>query len=311
MSGNKKVAKVTTNNKAWRRDMKLARFAYQGTTWLGQVNTDTDSIDGLIEESGDEDLAIRFMTATPEQQREASVKITLPLSDVQLLPPIRRPSKNIICIGKNYAAHAAEFSGSGYDSSSKSKDDVIPDSLIAFSKSPGTMIGAFDEILPPWNLSLQIDYEAELGVIIGRDGRDISRENVYDYIWGYTIINDVTARDLQSQHQQWLIGKSMDTFCPIGPWIVSADEVDPTDLDISCWVNDELRQQANTRDLIFDIPSIVSTVSGGMTLRAGDIISTGTPAGVGIGFNPPKFLKAGDNVRIAIKSIGEINNTLR
>lgn len=291
--------------------MKLARFAYQGTTWLGQVNTDTDSIDGLIEESGDEDFAIRFMTAAPEQQRETSVEITLPLSDVQLLPPIRRPSKNIICIGKNYAAHAAEFSGSGYDSSSKNKDDVVPDALIAFSKAPGTMIGAFDDILPPWNLSLQIDYEAELGVIIGRDGRDISRENVFDYIWGYTIINDVTARDLQSQHQQWLIGKSMDTFCPIGPWIVSADEVDPANLDISCWVNDELRQHANTRDLIFDVPSIVSTVSGGMTLRAGDIISTGTPAGVGIGFNPPKFLKAGDNVRIAIESIGEIKNTLR
>ena len=311
MFGNEKVATVTTNNKAWGRDMKLARFAYQDTTWLGQANTDTDSIDGLIEESGDEDFAIRFMTATPEQQREASVKINLPLRDVQLLPPIRRPSKNIICIGKNYAAHAAEFSGSGYDSSSKNKDDVVPDALIAFSKAPGTMIGAFDDILPPWNLSLQIDYEAELGVIIGRDGRDISRENAYDYIWGYTIINDVTARDLQSQHQQWLIGKSMDTFCPIGPWIVSADEVDPANLDISCWVNDELRQHANTRDLVFDIPSIVSTVSGGMTLRAGDIISTGTPAGVGIGFNPPKFLKAGDNVRIAIESIGEIKNTLR
>ena len=158
---------------------------------------------------------------------------------------------------------------------------------------------------------MQIDYEAELGVIIGRDGRDIAREDAYDYIWGYTIINDVTARDLQARHQQWLLGKSLDTFCPIGPWIVSADELDPTNLTISSWVNGERRQHANTGEMVFDIPAIVSAVSAGITLRVGDIIATGTPAGVGIGFDPPRFLKAGDSVRVAIESIGEITNTLQ
>lgn len=291
--------------------MKLARFAYQDTIWLGLVNADAGTVDGLAKQNGDEDLAIRFITAPPEQQREATPIITLPLADVHLLPPIERPSKNIICIGKNYPAHAVEFSGSGYDSSSEGKDDVLPKYPIVFSKAAGSMVGAFDDICPPWELSEQIDYEAELGVIIGRDGRDIAREDAYDYVWGYTIINDVTARDLQARHQQWLLGKSLDTFCPIGPWIVSADELDPTNLTISSWVNGERRQHANTGEMVFDIPAIVSAVSAGITLRVGDIIATGTPAGVGIGFDPPRFLKAGDSVRVAIESIGEITNTLR
>jgi len=291
--------------------MKLARFAYQDTIWLGLVDTDAGTVDGVAKDSGDEDLAIRFITAPPEQQREARTIITLPLDEVHLLPPIERPSKNIICIGKNYAAHAVEFSGSGYDSSSEGKDDVVPEYPIVFSKAAGSMVGAFDDICPPWDLSEQIDYEAELGVIIGRDGRDIAREDAYDYIWGYTIINDVTARDLQARHQQWLLGKSLDTFCPIGPWIVSADELDPTNLTISSWVNGERRQHANTGEMVFDIPAIVSAVSAGITLRVGDIIATGTPAGVGIGFDPPRFLKAGDSVRVAIESIGEITNTLQ
>jgi len=291
--------------------MKLARFAYQDTIWLGLVNADAGTVDGLAKQNGDEDLAIRFITAPPEQQREATPIVTLPLADVHLLPPIERPSKNIICIGKNYAAHAVEFSGSGYDSSSEGKDDVLPKHPIVFSKAAGSMVGAFDDICPPWDLSEQIDYEAELGVIIGRDGRDIAREDAYDYIWGYTIINDVTARDLQARHQQWLLGKSLDTFCPIGPWIVSADELDPTNLTISSWVNGERRQHANTGEMVFDIPAIVSAVSAGITLRVGDIIATGTPAGVGIGFDPPRFLKAGDSVRVAIESIGEITNTLQ
>ncbi len=128
------------------------------------------------------------------------------------------------------------------------------------------------------------------------------------HIFGYTVVNDVTARDRQKNHKQWFLGKTLDTFCPMGPWIVTADELDPENLDVKCWVNGELRQNANTRDLIFDIPSLVATISAGLTLVPGDIIATGTPAGVGIGFNPPKFLKAGDVVAMEISRIGRIEN---
>ena len=170
------------------------------------------------------------------------------------------------------------------------------------------MVGANDLIRPPWNTTSTVDYEGELGVVIGVGGRSISVSSAYDHVWGYTVINDVTARDLQAAHKQWLLGKSIDTFCPIGPWIVTADELDPENLDLKCWVNDELRQDANTRDLIFDIPAIIACISASMTLNPGDIIATGTPAGVGIGFDPPKFLKPGDTVRIVISGIGEIEN---
>ena len=170
------------------------------------------------------------------------------------------------------------------------------------------MIGAFDDIRPPWDITQKVDYEAELGVVIGKMGRNIPADQAYDHVWGYTIINDVTARDLQAQHKQWLLGKSIDTFCPIGPWIVSQDELDPENLTVNCHVNGELRQQANTRDLIFDIPTIIDTISASMTLMPGDIIATGTPAGVGIGFDPPKFLAPGDEIEITISDIGSIKN---
>lgn len=179
-----------------------------------------------------------------------------------------------------------------------------------FTKAARTMIGASDDIIVPWNITQSVDYEAELGVIIGREGRFISEESAYDHVWGYTVVNDMTARDLQSRHKQWLLGKSIDTFCPIGPWIVTADELDPEDMDVSCWVNGERRQHANTRDLIFNIPSIIAAASASMTMCPGDIIATGTPAGVGVGFQPPKFLKIGDSVKVEISGIGVIENTI-
>ena len=153
-----------------------------------------------------------------------------------------------------------------------------------------------------------VDYEAELAVVIGKTGRDIAPEQAYDHIWGYTIVNDVTARDRQRNHKQWFLGKALDTFCPMGPWITTADELDPANLTVKCWVNGELRQDANTSDLIFDIPTLVATISAGLTLQPGDLIATGTPAGVGIGFNPPRFLKAGDEVSIWIAGIGTLIN---
>ncbi len=290
--------------------MKLARFENSGSIYLGLV----DPIAGTIAaatvpaSSGDPMIAIIKAQINGDDPEPAGTEFDL--TDVRLLPPIASPSKNILCIGKNYAEHAAEFARSGFDSSAKNAMDVVPVAPIIFSKAPCTMIGAHDDIRPPWDITNKVDYEGELGVVIGNGGRAISRDQTYDHVWGYCVINDMTARDLQSTHKQWLLGKSIDTFCPIGPWIVSADELNPGDLDLKCWVNDELRQHANTRDLIFDVPAIIEAISASMTLSPGDIIATGTPAGVGIGFDPPKFLCPGDRVRIAIEGIGEIENAV-
>ena len=157
-------------------------------------------------------------------------------------------------------------------------------------------------------MSTAIDYEAELAVIIGKQVRGATRENALDFVWGYTIVNDVTARDLQGKYSQWLIGKSQDTFCPMGPVAVTADAFDPQSARIRCLVNGELRQDASISDLIFDIPRVISTISAGITLQPGDIIATGTPAGVGIGFTPPRYLVPGDNVRIEVDGIGVLEN---
>lgn len=235
----------------------------------------------------------------------------LGLSDVEIGAPIPRPRRNIFCIGKNYTDHAHEFANSGFDSSARLPEDTIPTSPIVFTKVPESVIGPDNPIRYPFELSQSIDYEAELAVIIGKGGRGIRHDQAYSHVWGYTIINDVTARDLQSRHSQWLIGKSLDTFCPMGPWLVTADEVDAENLHIRCWVNGELRQDANTRDLIFDIPALIETISAGITLQPGDIIATGTPAGVGIGFTPPKFLKCGDEIAIEIDGLGRLTNLLQ
>jgi 2-keto-4-pentenoate hydratase/2-oxohepta-3-ene-1,7-dioic acid hydratase in catechol pathway len=160
-------------------------------------------------------------------------------------------------------------------------------------------------------VSSQLDWEVELAVVIGIGGKNIAREAALRHVFGYMVLNDVSARDIQYRHQQFFMGKSLDGSCPMGPWIVTADEVDPANMEVRCWVNGELRQDANTRDLIFDIPAIIETISTSMTLQPGDIIATGTPAGVGIGFSPPRFLRTGDVVRIEISGVGEICNTVR
>ncbi len=290
--------------------MKLARFEHADETRLGIVDTDAGTVTDV--EVGDVrgDSMIALIAAQLEGRTPVPGELRYDLAEVRLLPPIAQPSKNILCIGKNYAEHAAEFARSGFDASAQSMADVVPVAPIIFSKAPCSMIGAHDDILPPWEITEKVDYEGELGVIIGRAGRSIARADALDHVWGYTVINDMTARDLQATHKQWLLGKSIDTFCPIGPWIVSADEIDAGALDLKCWVNDELRQDANTRDLIFDIPAIIATISASMSLCTGDIIATGTPAGVGIGFDPPRFLQKGDRIRITIDGIGEIENRI-
>lgn len=234
----------------------------------------------------------------------------IPLSQVELLAPIPHPRRNLMCVGKNYFDHAHEFTRSGFDSSASSAKDAIPEHPIIFTKVPETVIGPGAAIRYPHGVSDQIDYEVELVVVIGRAGRDIPKAQAMDHVFGYTIANDVTARDIQARHKQWFLGKSLDTFCPLGPWIVTADEVDLSDTSVRTWVNGELRQNSNTRELIFDVPTLIETMSRGITLQPGDLILTGTPAGVGLGFTPPKFLKPGDRVKLEIGGIGVLENTL-
>ncbi len=252
-----------------------------------------------------------LITRAPNPERDLpQVSSWTPLAGHRLLAPIPRPRRNIFCVGKNYHEHAREFAQSGFDTSAK-KGEVAPEAPVVFTKAPSTVVADGDPVLSFAAITQQLDYEAELAVIIGTPGRGITRAAALDHVWGYTIVNDVTARDLQQRHRQWFLGKSMDSFCPMGPAIVTAPEVgDPTNLAVRCWINGELRQDANTRDLIFDIPTIIEAISRGMTLEPGDVIATGTPAGVGIGFSPPRFLKPGDIMKIAIDRLGTLTNTV-
>lgn len=233
----------------------------------------------------------------------------LALKDVRLLAPIPTPRKNIFCVGKNYYEHAEEFGKSGFDNVT-AQEEYVPEVPVIFTKAPTSVVPTGSLVPVHSGIATQLDYEAELAVIIGKAGRDISRDRAMEHVFGYTIINDFTARDLQKKHKQWFLGKSLDGFCPMGPCITTADQIDGQSLDVRCWVNGELRQDANTRQLIFDIPTIIETLSAGITLHPGDVIATGTPAGVGLGFTPPRFLRAGDQVRIEIQGIGTLENTV-
>jgi len=230
-----------------------------------------------------------------------------PLSTVTILAPIDAPRRNIFCVGKNYHDHAAEFQKSGFDSSAKD-DEHAPEAPVIFTKPYSTVIGPGVKIPRHADVTSQLDYEAELGVIMGRVAKGVKRADAMDYVFGYTVINDFTARDLQKRHRQWFIGKALDGFCPMGPYLVTADEVDGQNVNVKCWVNGELRQNSNTQQLIFDIPTLIETLSAGIQLEPGDVIATGTPAGVGIGFTPPRFMQSGDVVRIEIENVGVLEN---
>jgi 2-keto-4-pentenoate hydratase/2-oxohepta-3-ene-1,7-dioic acid hydratase in catechol pathway len=287
--------------------MRLATFRAQGRRQVGQLTDDGQSIEPFDLPAGEAErgaLSVIERLAAGEHLRPAGRR--LPLTEVGLEAPIPRPHRNLFCVGKNYFEHAHEFAKSGFDSSAQA--GAVPDAPIIFSKVPESVTAPGRPILIDAGVSDAIDYEAELAVVIGKGGRGIRRAEALDHVWGYTIVNDVTARDLQGRHKQWLIGKSQDSFCPMGPWLVSRDEIDLADTQVRCWVNGELRQNANTRALIFDVPTLIETISAGLTLMPGDIIATGTPAGVGIGFNPPKYLKSGDVVRIEIAGIGVLEN---
>lgn len=230
------------------------------------------------------------------------------LNDVEVLAPIPFPRRNIFCVGKNYLEHVKEVAASGLGSGANSNAADVPSYPIVFSKVPETVIATNNPIQRHRHVTNCLDYEAELAVIIGKEGRGITKENAMDYVFGYTIVNDVSARDLQKRHQQWHIAKSLDTFCPMGPVIVTKDEIDIANTSIKCWVNNELRQDGNTSQFIFDIPTIIENLSAGITLYPGDVIATGTPSGVGVGFVPPRFLDTADIIKIQIEGIGELVN---
>lgn len=290
--------------------MKIAAFLHQGQPGVGIVSADLASVQPF-----DLSAAERALGALPVIEHLAEglgLPALLPaiaMADLHLTAPLPKPRRNIFCVGKNYFEHAREFAGSGFDSSAKSGGD-IPAYPIYFSKVPESVVGPDAAVEMP-AASSAIDYEAELTVVIGKGGKGISKADALQHVWGYTIINDVTARDWQGRHSQWLLGKSFDTFCPMGPWLVSADELDGTHTRVRCYVNDELRQDASTTDLIFDIPTLIETLSAGITIYPGDLIATGTPVGVGIGFKPPKYLKSGDMLRVEIDGIGALSNPVR
>lgn len=235
-----------------------------------------------------------------------SIRGAARLSEVKILAPIPVPEQDIICLGINYMAHAEE--------SARYKNEAFGGErpyAVYFSKRVNEAVADKEPIPSHSDLVDSLDYEAELAIIIGKDAKDVAPEDVKDYIFGYTIINDVSARNVQTRHKQWYFGKSLDGFTPMGPCILTTESVPyPPRLQVQSYVNGELRQDSNTELLIFGIDHVVSELSRGMTLKAGTIISTGTPAGVGMGFTPPKFLKSGDVVTCRIEEIGEITNPI-
>ena len=291
--------------------MRLVTF-----TRTGQVRQEVGALDasGAVLDLGAVEPLLRGQTmiavaagepALLDKLREAAAKAPV-VTDATLCAPIPRTPKNIFCVGKNYHEHAKEFAGSGFDGGAK---DVVPPFPVVFSKPHTSIIAQGEPILGHLDPTGGLDYEGELGVVIGKGGRGISKAEALSHVFGYTIVNDVTARHLQKRHSQWILGKGLDSFCPMGPAILTADEVpDPTKLTLTTWVNGEQRQHAPVSDLIFDIPTLIEAISASITLEPGDLIATGTPAGVGIGFNPPTFLKAGDVVRIEVPGIGTLEN---
>ncbi len=290
--------------------MRIASWSWGGRDQVGLVSPDGRELTPLALTDASRGALGLIQALASGSSLPAAAGARLPVEAVTLRAPLPKPLRSIFCAGRNYHEHAAELAGTVFRDSLPDKD-AWP---IIFTKLPECVIGPHDVVrLPGAAVTTQIDYESELAVVIGRVGRDIPRARAMDHVFGYTIVNDVSARDVQVRHQQWDLGKSFDTFCPMGPWIVSADEMDGRDTRVRGWItpsggNAELRQDGHTRVMIFDIPTLVETCSRGITLYPGDVIATGTPAGVGMGFKPPKWLQHGDVVRIQIDGIGVIEN---
>lgn len=287
--------------------MKLVTFESGSAHGIGML--DGEEIVSLAADPALPSAMVDFVALGAEGlERAAALRQTaprVPLAQARLLAPIR-PRNNVMCVGKNYHEHAREFAGSGFDASAK---QTVPDAPVIFTKALSAIAGPGDEVHVSDDATATSDYEGELGVVLGPGGHHVSEADAPGHVYGYTIVNDVTIRDLQKRHVQFFIGKSAATYCPMGPVLVTADEVDDVgSLRVQTRINGELRQDAPVKDLIFDIPQLISSISAAVRLEAGDVIATGTPAGVGIGFAPPRFLAPGDVMEVTIDGIGTLTN---
>lgn len=295
--------------------MKFINYSIGTETGIGilKENQTILPLEALFEQLGlDSIKEINQVIAYWSEPLKTSIKdyiqqdnMGIALEAVNILAPIPYPKRHLMCLGKNYVEHAMETQGL------PGSMDEVPKFPIYFNKAANPAIGHMATIEPHTNLTDKVDYEVELAIVIGKDGINISKDLAEEYIFGYTIINDISARNIQRKHMQWFKGKSLESFCPMGPVIVEKSAIPfPVTLDIQCAINGEIRQDSNTKHLIFDIPAIIEDLSSGMYLRKGDIIATGTPAGVGLGFDPFKFLKPGDRIDCTIEKIGTLTNFL-
>ncbi len=264
-----------------------------GTTWPSSLLEAIEQGESFIE-------TVSRLRDWVFKQRD-SESYFYPMGEVRLYAPIPRPKKNIFCVGKNYRDHVLEMGS----------EDDLPEHIMIFTKATTSVVGPEASIPSHEDLTDQLDYEGELAIVIGKSGKGITIEAAMDHVFGYTIVNDITARDMQKRHKQFFLGKSLDGTCPMGPAIVHRSFVEnPQSLMVETKVNGEIRQRASTELMMFSIPEIIAIISKGMTLEPGDIIATGTPAGVGKGFVPPRFLKKGDVVEVSVEKIGTLRNVI-
>jgi 2-keto-4-pentenoate hydratase/2-oxohepta-3-ene-1,7-dioic acid hydratase in catechol pathway len=285
-------------------EVRLVNFEHDGERAIGVLEGDE-----VVDLSGSGlpidtvDLIAQWDRSKVEHAVEQGRRLAA--DRVRLLAPLH-PRKNVMAVGRNYRDHAREFSASGFDASEKQE---VPDHPVIFTKAPTSVIGPDEPIVLANDPTGTTDYEGEMAVVMGRVARNVAKDDALDHVFGWTIVNDVTARDLQKRHVQWFVGKSPDTFCPMGPAITTIDELSDVG---SSWlrthVNGDLRQEAPISVLIFDVPTLISTLSEVMTLEPGDVIATGTGQGVGIGFEPPVYLSSGDVVEVSIDGIGTLRN---
>lgn len=289
--------------------MRLVRFAHEDGVRIGVLGEEA-VVDLNAADPGLPADMVELIASFDHDRVMAAVAEgpATPLTEVRLLAPLAM-RKNVVAVGRNYHDHAREFSDSGFDASEKA---TVPDHPVIFTKAPTSVIGPEEPIVLANDPTGSTDYEGEMAVVIGRRCRDVDPDGALEVVFGWTIVNDVTARELQKRHVQWFVGKSPDTFCPMGPCITTIDELP----DIrSAWmrtrVNDEIRQEAPISALIFDVETLIVTLSAVMTLEPGDVIATGTGKGVGIGFDPPRFLRSGDVVEVSIDGIGTLRNPVK
>lgn len=302
--------------------MKLATLSIEGKPstavqltsgqWLDIAKAATGHADSALTSgcmqtliAGGEDAiaALKTLIARANDGQHADAIV----SDAALMAPIPVPRKNIFCVGRNYAEHIAE------GEKAQNIKVGVTEHPVFFTKPPTSIVAPDGDVLVFSSVSEAIDYEVELAVVIGKAGRNIAKEDAFSHVFGYTILNDITARDVQRRHGgQYFKGKGLDGSCPVGPWIVTADAIsDPHNLSIGLTVNGEQRQNGNTADMIFDIPTLIASLSEGLTLEPGDMIATGTPSGVGYAMNPPSFLKEGDEIVCDVAEVGQLKNTVR